>query len=96
MKYRFLTPASHELQEAIDYYEEIEMNLGLRLLQDFKKALDRIMKHPEAWPLCYGEFRKCRLNVFPYSIVYLIQSDEILIVALPHAKREPRYWKSRI
>lgn len=39
--------------------------------------------------------RSCVLRPFPYAIVYLELPDEILILAIAHAKREPGYWQRR-
>ena len=40
--------------------------------------------------------RRCLLRVFPYSLLYTIESDFILIVAVMHGKRRPGYWRYRL
>lgn len=35
------------------------------------------------------------LNRFPYSLIYGIEGDEIVIIALAHQSREPGYWADR-
>jgi hypothetical protein len=33
---------------------------------------------------------------FPFSIVYLVRSDDtVIVIAIPHHAREPGYWKKR-
>jgi plasmid stabilization system protein ParE len=32
---------------------------------------------------------------FPYSIYYLIESGQIVILAVFHARRDPTIWQSR-
>jgi toxin ParE1/3/4 len=32
---------------------------------------------------------------FPYGILYTIEPDYILILAVMHCSRKPGYWKSR-
>jgi hypothetical protein len=32
---------------------------------------------------------------FPFSVVYLVGENEIVIFAVAHFKRKPGYWKSR-
>ncbi|MEX2436959.1 MAG: type II toxin-antitoxin system RelE/ParE family toxin, partial [Candidatus Paceibacterota bacterium] len=32
----------------------------------------------------------------PYGIIYLIEADEIIILAIMNLRRKPGYWKSRI
>ncbi len=39
--------------------------------------------------------KRCILKKVPYSIIYRETDDEIQIVAFPHHKRRPSYWKKR-
>ena len=32
---------------------------------------------------------------FPYGLIYRIQSDRVVIVAVMHLKRRPFYWRSQ-
>ena len=40
--------------------------------------------------------RVCRVPNFPYAIYYIIESSEIIIVAVKHDRRDPGYWRHRI
>jgi hypothetical protein len=33
--------------------------------------------------------------VFPYRVLYTLEPDSILIVAIAHLARKPRYWEAR-
>lgn len=35
------------------------------------------------------------MRVFPYAILYSIEADYVLIMAVMHCHREPGYWKNR-
>ena len=35
-------------------------------------------------------------NHFPYNVLYSIERDLIVIVAVAHQKRRPTYWRTRI
>jgi hypothetical protein len=41
-------------------------------------------------------FRKCLVPDFPYGIVFAIEPEFVLVVAVAHAKRKPGYWLDRI
>jgi hypothetical protein len=43
-----------------------------------------------------NEIRRYLTRVFPYAILYSIEADYILIMAVMHCHREPGYWKNRI
>ena len=36
------------------------------------------------------------LTRFPYQLVYRLTADALVIVAIAHEKRDPRYWRGRI
>jgi hypothetical protein len=46
---RFLSTAETELQEAIEFYEATENGLGARFLEEVEAAVERIIRHPQAW-----------------------------------------------
>ena len=31
-----------------------------------------------------------------YALVFLVQEDEVRVLAVAHAKRRPKYWLSRV
>ncbi len=95
MKHRLLPIALQELTEALNYYDRIEPGLGLRFLEEFEKVIRRIQNFPEAWPICYHDYRKCRMRGFPFSAIYAVRADGIVVIAIAHAKRRPFYWKDR-
>lgn len=41
-------------------------------------------------------YKRCILQKLPYSIIYEETQTEIRIVAFPHHKRRPGYWKKRL
>jgi plasmid stabilization system protein ParE len=95
--YRFLTPALAEVRESAEFYEERVSGLGADFLDEVDAAIDRMLQFPEAWGRLGGDFRRCNLRRFPYSIIYSIQSDqEIVIVSVFHQSREPRSWQDNL
>ena len=40
--------------------------------------------------------RRFVLPRFTYSILYAVRDDDVLVVAVAHAKRRPGHWRSRI
>ena len=96
MKVRYLSVAELELQEAIEFYESVDIGLGIRFYGEVRNAIDRIKQLPDAWAPLTGNTRRCRTKVFPYGVIYQIREDEILILAVAHLKRRPNYWKNRI
>jgi plasmid stabilization system protein ParE len=92
MKVIFTKLAKLELQDAVAYYELELSGLGKRFKEDVKKAILRIVEYPNAWSIERNEVRKCLLHTFPYKILYSIEEDHILIIAVAHQHRKPDYW----
>lgn len=40
--------------------------------------------------------RRILLHRFPFSLVYSIEADLILVIAIAHHGRRPGYWQSRV
>jgi plasmid stabilization system protein ParE len=94
--YGFLEPAQIEFEEAVNYYNRQREHLGDEFAAEVLNAINRIVTHPEAWTRLSNRTRRCRTNRFPYSVIYQIRGDKILVVALAHSKRKPKYWRDRL
>ena len=97
MNFRFLSPALVELAEGAEYYEGKVPGLGADFVDEAESAIARILNYPEAWGRLSDEFRHCNFRRFPYTIVYLVESKEaILIVSIFHQSRKPLSWKRNL
>ena len=95
MEIKLLEAAEAELDEAVEYYNSQSPGLGDEFLIEFIKGTERIAKYPDAWHPFSKKTRRCRLNRFPYAIIYRSKSDGIQIVAVASLHRKPLYWKNR-
>jgi hypothetical protein len=98
---RILSVAEVEAAEAALRYEERQPGLGDQFLTEFDHALDRIRRDPRVLGLVENdtgphELRRCLLHRFPYIVVFLVQSDEAVVVAVGDARRRPFYWLERL
>ena len=96
MKVRFLTPAEIEMFEASVYYEMQAYDLGANFLDIIEEAVADIAEYPDTWPVIDYGIRRRIVRRFPYSILYRIHTDEIIIVAIMHQKQKPGYWIDRL
>lgn len=91
----FLPGAEEDYQDALAWYHERSPSAANRFEENVADALQDIAQVPDRWPLCDKRHRLRLVDRFPYVIVYRIVSERIVIVAVAHAKRRPRYWKGR-
>ena len=95
MKYVFHPEALAEYAEAVQYYAEQRYEVAQMFINAIEDAVYRIRESPTRWAIVDEDVRRCLTRKFPYSILYTIEQDYILILAVTHCSREPGYWKSR-
>ena len=96
MTWAFHPEARSEYREAAVFYEECRRGLGAEFSREIESAIGRILEAPERWRITKQDVRHYLAHKFPYAILYTIEQDSILIIAVAHASREPGYWKNRI
>ena len=93
---RFLSPAEIEMLDSAAYYETRVPELGTDFISTIEIAVLDLSDNPGKWPMIGKEIRRRILPRFPYSILYKIDPEEIIIVAIMHQKRRPNYWINRL
>nr|MDO8109796.1 type II toxin-antitoxin system RelE/ParE family toxin [Candidatus Sigynarchaeota archaeon] len=91
-----LQDAEKEMTEAVQFYEAQAKGLGVEFLSEVERAIQSIRETPETWPILEGDLRRRLLRRFPFGILYRIEADKILIIAVAHLRRKPGYWKERL
>ena len=98
---RLQPEAAAELAEAAAWYDAHQPGLGSRLLDEVEHLLRALDSRPSAFPRLIDtspefELRRALLPRFPFGVVFLQLAEEIRVVAVAHASREPGYWLHRI
>jgi toxin ParE1/3/4 len=93
---RFLQPAEQEMLDAAHYYEKQAPGLGNDFLQKIDSATRDIAENPELWPVIRPGIRRRLIHRFPYGLLYRVDPNEIVVVAVMHLHRHPAYWTRRI
>jgi len=96
MRVAYLDAASYEFDEAIAYYNEERAGLGFEFADEIKQTLERIKNYPEAWTPLSKRTRRSQVHRFPYSVIYEVRGDFLIIVAIQHNRRKPENWRSRL
>jgi hypothetical protein len=95
MRVAYLDAASYEFDEATAYYNEEPAGLGFEFADEIKQTLEH-QNHPEAWTPLSKRTRRCQVHRFPYSVIYEVRGDLIVIVAIQHNRRKPEDWRTRL
>lgn len=96
--YRFHPKALAEYEAAVTWYADRSFVAAVGLSDLVAAGIDDIRRQPQAWPRWPGhdDVRRRVLRRFPYSVIYLLERREIVIVAIAHHKRRPGYWLQRL
>ena len=96
MKVEFLEEAQHELDEAIEYYDNEVEGLGQIFLDEVLSTIERFTKFPNAWHPLTESTRRCQTRRFPYGLIYAKLQGIILIISVSNLHRKPNHWQDRI
>lgn len=95
MNFSFHPEAEAELNESIEYYEEIEPGLGYDFAVEVYSTIQRSAEFPKAWAVLDGEIRRSLVRRFPYGVLYTEEQTGIYVVAVMNLHRSPSFWKHR-
>ncbi|GGW90442.1 plasmid stabilization system protein ParE [Salegentibacter mishustinae] len=80
--------AQLDLKSAIDWYESKQFGLGKRFLNDFENTLIQIQSNPYIFQL-ENNSRNALLDIFPYLVIFEIDYQEIIILAIFNTHQNP-------
>lgn len=95
MRYVFHPEAIAEYAEAVQYYAERRAEVAQAFIDAVEDAIYRIRETPTRWGVIDEDVRRSLTRKFPYGILYTLEQDYILILAVMHCSREPGCWKNR-
>jgi len=96
MRYEFHPEALDEYEDTARYYAGCQDGLELRFMACVESVFRQVSEAPARGRLFEQDVRRCLVHVFPYAVLYSIESDYVLIIAVMHCSREPGYWRHRI
>ena len=96
MRFEFHPDALAEYEDTAHYYAGCQDGLELRFLASVEYAIQQIIEAPGLWPVLDEDIHRCLTHVFPYAVLYSVETDYVLILAVMHSHREPGYWRKRI
>lgn len=92
----FRPEAELDLSDAVSWYEKKVKGFGANFLLNVEAAIESIIRTLEAFTPIYKNTRRALVRKFPFGIHYLIEKEKIVVLAIFHARRNPKEWKTRI
>jgi plasmid stabilization system protein ParE len=91
----FTQAAGLEVIEAQDWYESEAPGLGPRFREAVEGLTKRMGANPLQFPVVFKNIRRALLRRFPYSLFFVVDGDDLLVIACFHASRDPAQWQRR-
>jgi plasmid stabilization system protein ParE len=97
MRVRFMPGATADADHAADWYaaEDPEQDLDAEFLAELRRVARLIGERPLAWTEIEPGVRRAVMRRFPYSLIYAVEPDEVLVLAVAHQRRGAGYWRDR-
>ena len=84
------------VDDAVVWYEQQAEGLSRNFLDQLDRAVRLVKSHPRIATEIEPEIRRFLFSRFPYSRIYSIDDQTIVVIAVAHQHREPRYWADRV
>jgi plasmid stabilization system protein ParE len=88
--------AKRDRREADAWYRASSPEAASRFRRDLRTALEFIAQYPRGAPIFRGSMRGKTMTRFPFTIVYEILADRILVIAIADERRDPKYYSRRL
>ncbi len=84
-----------DFDESFDWYAERSAGAAIGFASAVDEAIAKIVADPGRFPAAFRGCRYCSLQQLPFRVVFREETNRLVVVAIAHAKRRPRYWHGR-
>ena len=92
----FVDAARDEFDEAFDWYAKRSHGAAIGFATAVDAAIDLILSDAGRFPRTDADCQYCRLERYPYCVIYRHSARGVTVIAVAHAKRRPGYWRDRM
>jgi toxin ParE1/3/4 len=92
MSAEFDKEARQEYLDAIRFYGKA----AARFSDALAACVQKIQESPSPFRQIAPNIRTCRVDKFPYQLLFTLKEDRVYIIAVKHDRRAPDYWRHRI
>lgn len=87
--------AELEYTNAFCWYAERRPDAALEFESEFDHSIREISSNHTRFPKCDDRHRFFLMRKYPFQIIYRVQNDRLIVIAIAHTSREPNYWANR-
>lgn len=94
--YKLSGEAEDDILEAYTWYEQQKSGLGEEFLESLDQARQSILVNPATYRIRYKKnVRAFLTDRFPYLILFILEENDVNVIAVFHMSRDPKVWKKR-
>ena len=87
---RYKRAAAAEVEFAITWYAKPEINQASAFVKDLERTESHLRLQPALYQKVEDDIRRAVLRRFPYSLFYVIEGEQVVVLACMHHHQKPR------
>ncbi len=95
MNIRLHPKAEEDLNEALNHYFKIDINLEKKFISYLEQTFNKILDFPNLYQYETETSQKVLMDKFPYIVIYEQYENIIMILAIFHTSRNPMNLQDR-
>jgi len=93
---RFFEEAAGDVEQERAWYRSRSETAEASFLRELDHAIEIVTEAPHRWPDHIAGTKRYVFRKFPFSLVYFVEDDSVVVVALEAENKEPGYWTGRL
>ncbi len=85
-----------DLAGAASWYDDQRPGLGHDFIAEARQLFQLIADRPAQFRAVDKDVRRAQLTRFPYVVYFLVEPEELVILAVVHKRRHPDTWRQRL
>lgn len=87
--------AEADIADAFHWYERRREGLGDEFLEEVSKIINALHVEPLRFAMVFRYLRRANVHRFPYGVFFAVRDNVVVVVAVLHFGRSPRWLKIR-
>lgn len=87
---------NEDIDRAYRWYEQRQPGLGEGMVSEVDQLFYAIEASPQMYVSVYKSARRAICHRFPYSVYYLEQQGDVVVLAVLHQRQSSELWQNRI
>jgi len=96
VRVRLFEEAAEEVEHERHWYRQRSESAEASFLRELDHAIAAVTEAPHMWPSYIAGTQRYVFPVFPFSLVYFVEDDTVVVVSVAAEYKEPGYWRARM